>query len=153
MLYAPSRGLRVPLVCGTLLLAQPYPLKLPPCLQAVESHPGTAVRHYFGVGAILRRCWPLLLASFYLFAGLTPPVLFSMAAFLRLPIRGCLPKGRATHSLRYMVIPGFFLLCSTEEAPRLPGAGTLGSQCYLACNCIQNAALHFVGRGILLTKI
>ena len=32
MLYAPSRELRAPLVCGTLLFAQPYPLKLPPCL-------------------------------------------------------------------------------------------------------------------------
>ena len=32
MLYAPSRELRAPLACGTLLLAQPYPLKLPPCL-------------------------------------------------------------------------------------------------------------------------
>ena len=67
MLYAPSRRLRVPLVCGTLLLSQPYPLKLPPCLQAMESHPVTAVRHYFGVGAILMRCWPFLLASFYFF--------------------------------------------------------------------------------------
>ena len=57
-------------------------------------------------------------------AGITPPVLLSMAAFLRLPIRGCLPKGRATHSLRYVVIPGLFLPCGTEEAPRLPGAGT-----------------------------
>ena len=30
MLYESSRGLRAPLVCGTLLLTQPYPLKLPP---------------------------------------------------------------------------------------------------------------------------
>ena len=67
MLYAPSRGLRVPLVCGTLLLTQPYPLRLPSRLQSLESHPGTAVRHYFGVGATFRRCWPLLLAYFYFF--------------------------------------------------------------------------------------
>ena len=32
MLFAPSRGLRAPPVCGTLLFAQPYPLKLLPCL-------------------------------------------------------------------------------------------------------------------------
>ena len=47
-----------------------------------------------------------------------------MAAFLRLPIRGCLPKSRATHNPRYVVIPGLFFLCGTEVAPRLPGAGT-----------------------------
>ena len=47
-----------------------------------------------------------------------------MQAFLRLPIRSCLPKGRTAHSPRYMVIPGLFLLCSTEKAPRLPNAGT-----------------------------
>ena len=61
---------------------------------------------------------------FFIFvAGFTPPVLLFMAAFLRLPIRGCLPKGRATHSPRYVVIPGLFLPCGTEEAPRLPDAG------------------------------
>ena len=47
-----------------------------------------------------------------------------MAAFLRIPIRGCLPKGRATHSPRYVVMPGLFLPCDTEEAIRLSGAGT-----------------------------
>ena len=35
MLYAPSMRRRAPLVCGTLLLSQPYPLKLPSCLQAM----------------------------------------------------------------------------------------------------------------------
>ena len=62
---------------------------------------------------------------FFIFVvGLTLPVLLSMAAFLRLPIRGFLPKGRAMHSPRYVVIPGLFLSCATEEAPRLPSAGT-----------------------------
>ena len=32
MIYAPSRGLRAPLECGTLLLTQPYSLQLPSCL-------------------------------------------------------------------------------------------------------------------------
>ena len=57
-------------------------------------------------------------------ARITPPVLLSMAAFLRFPIRRCLPKDRATHSPRYVVILGLFLPCGTEEAPRLPGSGT-----------------------------
>ena len=61
---------------------------------------------------------------FFVFvAGLTPPVLLFLAAFLRLPIRGCLRKGRATHYPRYVVIPGLFLPCGTEVAPRLAGAG------------------------------
>ena len=47
-----------------------------------------------------------------------------MAAFLRLPIPGCLPKGRATHSPRYVFIPGLLFPCGAEKAPRLPGAGT-----------------------------
>ena len=47
-----------------------------------------------------------------------------MAAFLRLPIRGCLPKSRATHSPQYVVIPGLFLPCGMEVALRLHGAGT-----------------------------
>ena len=93
MLYAPSRGFRAPLVCGTLLLLQPYPLKLPPCF-------------------------------FVFISGLAPPVILSMAAFLRLPIRGCLPKIRATHSPRDVVIPRPFLSCGTEVASWLPGAGT-----------------------------
>ena len=56
-------------------------------------------------------------------SGITPPVLLSMAAFLRLPTGGCLQKGRA-HSHRYVIIQELFLSCGTEEAPRLPGAGT-----------------------------
>ena len=63
------------------------------------------------------------LCFFIYVAGITP-VLLSMAAFLRLPIRGCFPKGHATHSPRYVVIPGLFLPCGTEEAPRLSGAET-----------------------------
>ena len=47
-----------------------------------------------------------------------------MAAFLRLSIRGCLPKSRATHSPRDVIILGLFLSCGTEVAPRRPGAGT-----------------------------
>ena len=47
-----------------------------------------------------------------------------MAAFLKLPIKGCLPKSRATHSPRDVVIPGLFLSCGTEVAPRLTAAGT-----------------------------
>ena len=57
-------------------------------------------------------CWTYS-SSYFLHGGLPK------ASYSRLP-----PKGRATHSPRYMVIPGFFLPCSTEEAPRLPGAGT-----------------------------
>ena len=64
------------------------------------------------------------LCFFIYVAGITPLVLLSMAAFLRLPIRGCLPKGCATHSPRYVVIPGLFLPCGTKEAPWLSGAGT-----------------------------
>ena len=65
------------------------------------------------------------LPFFFVFvAGLSPPVLLSLAAFLRLYIHGCLLKGRATHCLRYEVIRGLFLPCGTEVAPRLPGAGT-----------------------------
>ena len=71
MLYAPSRGRRAPLVCGTLLLEQPFLLIL-------------------------------------------HPVLLSMAAFLRLPIRVCLLKSRATHGPQYVAIPVLFLPCRTE---------------------------------------
>ena len=64
-------------------------------------------------------------SCFFVFiTGHAPPVLLSMAAFLRLPIRGCLTKSRATHSPRDVVIPGLFLFCGTEVAPRLSGAGT-----------------------------
>ena len=69
------------------------------------------------------RCSPLLLASSsvswrnrYRFSP--------MAAFLRLPIRGCLPKCGTAHSPRYVDIPVLFFLCGTDKAPRLPGAGT-----------------------------
>ena len=55
---------------------------------------------------------------------LAPPVLLSMAAFLRHSIRGCLPKSRTTHSPRDVVISGLFLSSGTEVASRLPGAGT-----------------------------
>ena len=88
------------------------------------SHPGTAVRHYFRVGGHLEA----ILASppcFFVFTtGLSPPVLFSMSTFLRLPITGCLPKIRTTHSPRDVVIPGLFLSSGPEVALRLPGAGT-----------------------------
>ena len=63
---------------------------------------------------------------FVYFPGLAPPDLFSMVAFLRLPIGGCLPKGRATHSPRNVIIPGLFFHCGTEVAPRLPCAGPRG---------------------------
>ena len=63
---------------------------------------------------------------FVYFPGLAPPDLFSMAAFLRLPIGGCLPKGCATHSPWYVIIPGLFFHCGAEVAPRWPCAGSRG---------------------------
>ena len=65
---------------------------------------------------------------FVFISGLAPPVLLFTAAFLRLLIRVCLPKSRATHSPRDVVIPGLFLSCGTEVAPRLPDAGTRNMQ-------------------------
>ena len=61
---------------------------------------------------------------FFCFPGLAPPDLFSVAAFLRLPVGSCLPKGRATHSPRDVVIPGLILFFGTEVASRLRSAGT-----------------------------
>ena len=61
---------------------------------------------------------------FFFVSGLDRPVLLPMAAFLSLPIRGCLPKSRTTHSPRDVVIPRLILSCGTGVAPRLPSAGT-----------------------------
>ena len=64
------------------------------------------------------------LCLFFFVSGLTRPVLLLIAAFLSLPIRGCLLKSRTTHSSRDVVIPGLILSCGTDVAPRLPSAGT-----------------------------
>ena len=61
---------------------------------------------------------------FVYISGLNALVSFSIAALLRLPIRICLPKSRASHSRRYVVILRLFFSCGTEVAPWLPGAGT-----------------------------
>ena len=68
-----QRGFVPPCYVTLCCFLQPYLLKLPPCLQAMSSRPGTAIRHYFRVGAILRRHLPLLLASYPLLSELPRP--------------------------------------------------------------------------------
>ena len=66
-------GLVLPWCVRLCCSLQPYPLKLPPCLQAMSFHPGNTVRHYFRVGAILRRHLLLPLASSPLLSRLPRP--------------------------------------------------------------------------------
>ena len=103
-------GFMPPQCVGLCCFSQPYPLELPPCLQVMSSHPGTAVRHYFRVGNILRRNLPLLLASSPLLSGLRRPAWLFFGDLSQPSFRGCLPKSRATHCPRDMIDPGFSFL-------------------------------------------
>ena len=90
----------------------------------MESHPGTAVRQYFRVGAILRRCCPL---RFFFFSCFLESIFqLSSCGFLRPPFGHCRPKSRATHCPRDVIDPGLFLSCGAEVASRLLGAGSRG---------------------------
>ena len=91
----------------------------------MNSHPGTAVRHYIKVGAILRHRLPLPLASCPLLSGLPRPGQVFSGDISR-PLGGCLLKSRAAHCLRDVIDPGFLLSCAAEVALGTPCAGFRG---------------------------
>ena len=120
MLYAPSRGLRASPGVWDSAARAALPTKTPSLSLGHGIPPRNRRQRLLHGGGHFKAMQASPPCFFIFVAGLTPPVLLCMAAFLRLPIRGCLPKGCATHSPRYVVIPGIFLPCGTEEAPRLP---------------------------------
>ena len=94
MLYGPSGRPHTPLVCATLLLLTALPTKIYPRLLAMISPPNRREALLQGGGHLLAFGASPPGFSYFIAVQHVLPAWPLFAAFLRLPIRGCLPKSR-----------------------------------------------------------